>query len=209
VSWSWVSQTYYTVRIQWIHHRTSSSPEGGITGFSTAIHLRLLGVRILEGCEVGDLQRSGDRISGVITSTGHFSTRTVLLGTSVWGAAQLARVGIEVPVDPHRAEMAFFHVPPAESHRIVRILSDTRATLYLRPEGSDQAFVGSRESDRKDVNDMVPEDPDHYKQTTHFHTLRDMQQRLAMTLRFMAKGFVHHTYACVYDYTLDAMPILD
>jgi glycine/D-amino acid oxidase-like deaminating enzyme len=36
-----------------------------------------------------------------------------------------------------------------------------------------------------------------------------MQRRLSTTLPFMADGFVHRTYACVYDYTPDGMPVLD
>jgi glycine/D-amino acid oxidase-like deaminating enzyme len=36
-----------------------------------------------------------------------------------------------------------------------------------------------------------------------------MRERLTATLPFMADGFVHRSYACVYDYTPDGMPILD
>ncbi len=71
-------------------------------------------------------------------------------------------------------------------------------------------FVGWREGDRlHGVKDFVAEDPDHYKQTAHYESLADMHRRLAITLPPMASGFVHRTYACVYDYTPDGVPILD
>ena len=59
------------------------------------------------------------------------------------------------------------------------------------------------------VDDFAPADPDNYWQTAYYATLTDMTRRLAMTLPFMSEGFVHRSYACVYDYTPDGMPILD
>jgi len=71
-------------------------------------------------------------------------------------------------------------------------------------------FVGWREGDRfHSVDDLVAQDPDNYKQTAEFETVTDMHRRLAVTLPPMADGFVHRTYACVYDMTPDEMPILD
>jgi sarcosine oxidase subunit beta len=82
--------------------------------------------------------------------------------------------------------------------------------LYLRPEGAQQMFVGWREGDRiHGVEDLIHEDPDHYKQTSHYASLKRMEEGLIGLLPFMRNGFAHRTYACVYDYTPDAMPILD
>jgi sarcosine oxidase subunit beta len=171
---------------------------------------RRLGVEVVEGCEVYSILKNGYRILGVATPLGKFESDSVVIGTAAWGAAQLAKLGIEVPVYPHRTEMAFFSVWPESSVRVSRILSDARTMLYLRPEGTDQMFVGWREGDRiLSVRDFVPADPDNYWQTSNYASLADMSRRLAVTLPFMAEGFVHRTYACVYDYTPDGMPILD
>ena len=168
------------------------------------------GVRIVEGCEVGNILTRGDAVVGVDSSSGRFETPNVLVATSVWGIAQLKRLGIDVPVYPHRAEMAFFQVPSTEEFHLLRILSDARSMLYLRPEGERQMFVGWRESDRiHSVDDLIAQDPDNYKQTADYETLTDMSRRLAITLPPMRGGFVHRTYACVYDNTPDEMPILD
>ena len=71
-------------------------------------------------------------------------------------------------------------------------------------------FVGWREGDRIATSaDFAAADPENYRQTSEYATLADMQRRLAASLPFMADGFVHRTYACVYDYTPDGMPVLD
>ena len=80
----------------------------------------------------------------------------------------------------------------------------------MRSEGIRQLFVGWREGDRvRSVDDCIPDDPDQYERTARYANLVNMQRRLCDTLPFMAAGFVHRTYACVYDYSPDGMPILD
>lgn len=169
-----------------------------------------LGVEIHEGCEVTDVAVERGSVTGVETAAGRIHAGAVMVATAAWGRAQLLRLGIDVPVHPHRAEMAFFHVPAGSDHRLVRVLSDTTSMLYMRPEGARQMFVGWREGDRiRGLEGLVEEDPDHYRQTSHYASLVAMEDGLSGLLPFMRDGFVHRTYACVYDYTPDAMPILD
>lgn len=169
-----------------------------------------MGVKIQQGCEVNSVVTDNQRVQGVATQAGLVKAGNVVIATAVWGKGQLEKLGVAVPVYPHRVEMAFFSVFPQSPHRLLRILSDARTLLYLRPEGRDQMFVGWREGDRiASPKDFACVDPDNYRQTSHFVSLADMQRRLAATLPFTADGFVHRTYACVYDYTPDGMPILD
>jgi glycine/D-amino acid oxidase-like deaminating enzyme len=171
---------------------------------------RRVGVEVLEGCEVHSILVNASRVRGVETSQGRMEAGNVLVATAAWGSPQLAKLGIEVPVYPHRAEMAFFAVWPESPLRLVRILSDARTMLYLRPEGVDQMFVGWREGDEmSSIKDFVPADPDNYWQSANYGKLDKMRQRLTALLPFMSDGFIHRTYACVYDYTPDGMPILD
>lgn len=171
---------------------------------------RALGVRIVEGCEIRDVLHGSGAVQGVESALGPYYSPQLLIATSVWGAAQLSRLGVTVPVYPHRVEMAFFQPASDEPRRLLRIVSDSRSQLYLRPEGSSQMFVGWREGDRvHGVKDFETADPDNYRQTAHYSSLSGMHRRLAITLPFMDHGFVHRTYACVYDYTPDGMPILD
>ncbi len=171
---------------------------------------RRLGIKILEGCDVLRILHRMGKVSGVETSAGRFSAPQVMIGTAAWGATQLRALGLTVPVYPHRVEMAFFQRAPREPRNLVRVLSDSRSQLYLRPEGKDQMFAGWREGDLiQSTSDLKSADPDNYRQTADYSSLVEMHRRLAITLPFMATGFVHRTYACVYDYTPDGMPILD
>lgn len=181
----------------------------------TAVHAlsvvaRKLGVEIMLGTEVEQIRVDSGKVGGVLTKKTAISAPQVLIATGSWGAGMLAKVGLEIPVYPHRVEMAFYSGPLDSPLRLARIISDARTTIYMRPEGPDQIFVGWREGDRIDsTKDLSHADPDNYRQTALYPSLTDMSERLSRTLPFMKDGFVHRTYACVYDYTPDAMPILD
>ena len=197
-------QTLYVYEPEAIH----IDPMSAIQALRRVAHR--LDVSLVEGCEVHQILTEGDSVAGVETSQGKIVSPQVLVATSVWGKSQLAGLGIEVPVYPHRAEMCFFQVPSQDDFRLMRIVSDARSVLYLRPEGDQQIFVGWREGDRiQTMEDTVAQDPDNYKQTTEYETVTEIHRRLALTLPPMAAGFVHRTYACVYDITPDEMPILD
>jgi len=169
-----------------------------------------LGVTVEHGSEVTGLARAGSRITGVETARGRIASDKVLLATSVLGSSQLQPLGIEVPVYPRRTEMAFFSVFPDSPYRLTRIVSDARTLLYLRPEGTEQMFVGWREGDRRcSPEDSAGLNPDNYWQSARYETLAEMERRLTGLLRFVADGFIFRTYACVYDYTPDGMPVLD
>jgi sarcosine oxidase subunit beta len=171
---------------------------------------RRFGVEVIEGCEVHSFLKKGSKIHGVETSEGRFEADNVLVATAAWGIRHLAEVGIHVPVYTHRAEMAFFAVRPESTLRLGRILSDEKTMLYMRPEGTSQIFVGWREGNKvSSAKDLIPADPDNYWQSANYMSLQHMRRELTSLLPFMSSGFIHRTYACVYDCTLDGMPILD
>ena len=181
-----------------------------VTTHAISVAARRLGVTIHEDCAVEQVEVEGDRVTGLRTADSEYRAPAVMIATSVWGRDQLARLGVDVPVYPHRAEMAFFHDPLEGDHHLIRILTDTRSGLYLRPEGTRQMFVGWREGDFvQGPEDFVAQDPDNYRQTADPERLQQMGKRLSGALTFMDEGFVHRSYACVYDYTPDGQPILD
>lgn len=167
-----------------------------------------MGVNIVEDCEVGAIRIQGEQVVGVDTAAGRIDADRLLLATSVWGQPQLSALGIDLPVRPHIAQMAFFHVPPGSPSNLETIVFDARANLYMRPEHDRQLFVGRKESEYYGSNED-PVNPDNYRQTATHAALCEMRRRLAISLPFMKNGFVHRSYACTYDVTPDEMPILD
>jgi glycine/D-amino acid oxidase-like deaminating enzyme len=171
---------------------------------------RSSGVEIIENCQVNDLLISNNKIVGVQADSLPMEAENVFVATSTLGQPLLARYGIDVPVYPHRVEMAFFHVPANGVLSLSCCVSDSKSLVYLRPEIGNQIFVGWREGDLvKNLDDLERVDPDNYKQTMNNSTLQKMRQSLSTTLPAMKDGFVHRTYACVYDWTDDEMPILE
>jgi glycine/D-amino acid oxidase-like deaminating enzyme len=171
---------------------------------------RSSGVEIIENCQVDDLIISNNKIVGVQADGERMEAENVFVATSNLGQPLLARYGIDVPVYPHRVEMAFFHVPASGAFSLSRCVSDSKSLVYLRPEVGNQIFVGWREGDIvKNLDDLESVDPENYKQTMNNATLQKMRQSVLTTCPEMKDGFVHRTYACVYDWTDDEMPILD
>ena len=109
-----------------------------------SVAARSLGVRVIEACEVGRLLVQDNDVYGVESAMGNFEAPKILIATSVWGQPQLAKMGVDVPVSPHIAEMGFFQVPLDSDYRLHRIIFDVRAKLYMRPEGQSQMFVGRK-----------------------------------------------------------------
>ncbi|MBB77130.1 MAG: hypothetical protein CMJ75_21705 [Planctomycetaceae bacterium] len=169
---------------------------------------RQAGVRVIDDCPVRTLRTEKGKIRGVDTESERYSAPVVFLATSVWAQPLLATMGWELPVRPHVAEMAFFHVPASSDFRLNCVLFDSRVGLYMRPEEQRLLFVGRRESDYYGTDkDLV--DPDCYRQTATHSAIKEMHVRLGTALPPMHAGFVHRTYACTYDVTPDEMPILD
>ncbi len=178
--------------------------------FALACAARQLGVEIIEDCAVGDILVEGSSVCGVTSSIGRFEAPRLMIASGAWGAQQLSKIGVNLPIYPHRAEMAFFHAPLVGGETLCRIVSDGITQLYLRPEGRKQMFVGWREGDFIDnLSGIVRENPDDYKQIIAPARLADMQHRLVSTLPYMKSGFIHRTYTCIYDYSQDGQPVLD
>jgi len=169
---------------------------------------REAGVRIIADCPVAGIRIAHHRVQGVETRSGVLSAPVVFLATSVWAQPVLADLGLDLPVHPHIAQMAFFHPPPATDFRLRCVLFDSRVGLYMRPEEKCLLFVGRREADYFEPHGK-PVDPDCYRQTATHAAITEMRQRLGETLPLMRDGFAHRSYACTYDVTPDEMPVLD
>jgi len=166
------------------------------------------GVRIIDDCPVGKILIDRNRVQGVETNSGVLAAPAVFLATSVWAQPALAALGLNLPVHPHIAQMAFFHPPPGADFRLQCVLFDARVGLYMRPEEKRLLFVGRREADYFEPNGP-PVDPDRYRQTATHAAIVEMRERLGETFPLMRGGFVHRSYACTYDVTPDEMPVLD
>ncbi|GIT28554.1 MAG: hypothetical protein Ct9H300mP1_06000 [Planctomycetaceae bacterium] len=163
---------------------------------------------IREGCEVKESGGRGGTRDRCCERRGEGFSRKRAGGDSVWGTPQLARLGIKVPVRPHIAQMAFFHVPAGSGQRLQTTCSIREPASTCAPRAWLRCSLDGRKKGFHDPDEPAI-DPDDYKQTAEYAPVRQMHAGLSVTLPSMRDGFVHRTYACTYDVTPDEMPILE
>jgi len=70
--------------------------------------LALPNVRLHEDCEVSEFVRDDDRIIGVSTAAGDVLGDSVVLAAGAWSGDLLARLGLELPVEPVKGQMILY-----------------------------------------------------------------------------------------------------
>jgi sarcosine oxidase subunit beta len=80
-------------------------PRGGVArhdavAWAYARKASELGVDIIENCSVESLVVKGSRVSGLETSQGHVSARTVVVAAAADSAALVAPAGVQLPIEP-------------------------------------------------------------------------------------------------------------
>ena len=84
-----------------------------LTG-ALATRLRELGAQVLEHTSVVDFERSGDRVTGVVTDAGRIECDQVVLATGVWTGLLAAKLGTALPIGPGKGySVDYFPSPVA------------------------------------------------------------------------------------------------
>jgi sarcosine oxidase subunit beta len=160
------------------------------------------GASIFEGVSVTKLIVHDGRITGVETNDGVISSSSVVIANGVSSKPLAATIGIDLPVEALRVQVATFQRPRAMAapHRV---FVDNAAGLFCRPAGPGRSLVGVGGGDQHD-----PVDPD------NFDPRNDLgypeMAKSVMTKRFPAFAGASYLngHACLYDMTPDGHPIL-
>lgn len=163
------------------------------------------GATVSEGITVTALRSAGGRIVGVETSAGPLDAPVVILANGAWSVALLRSLGIALPIQPTRAQVAFFARPPSLPRGRTGHLTliDRANGFYARPQGDDLTLVGlSAFHHTIDSPDSWPEelDPD-------FPSLAGAQ--IAHRLPAFADAVYIRGHAGPLDVTTDGKAILD
>jgi sarcosine oxidase subunit beta len=162
------------------------------------------GAEICEGVEVQSILTESERVVGVETNEGRYESRCVILATGPW-AAQLGRtLGIELPVQACRTQVALFRRPP-ELGRRVATYGDFVQGIYFKPTHGEMIHVGSIAGE--EVN--APVDPDAYNEAADGDWLPMIRQRLSRRYPGMHRGYGRGGFGALYAITPDWHPILD
>ncbi len=162
------------------------------------------GAEVCEGVEVKSIILEGGRVTGVETNEGRFETRCLILATGPW-AAQLGRsLGVELPVQACRTQVALFRKPP-EFGRRVATYGDFVQGIYFKPTHGDLIHVGSITGEEI----QQPVDPDNYNEAADGDWLPGIRQRLSRRYPGMHRGYGRGGYGALYAITPDWHPIID
>ena len=124
-----------------------ATPESVVQGFAQSAHAH--GVRIVQGCEVVDIETNDGRIRAVETSEGTIATEAVVCAAGVGSARVGAMVGLDIPV---RGEPRWLHYSPTDCGvpGDLPMVIDFESGFYLHREGPG-ILVGGRERRIEDL----------------------------------------------------------
>jgi glycine oxidase len=98
------------------------------------------GVQLRPGCQAVTFERTGDRITGLLTSDGPSVADQYLVCAGAWSDALLQPVGCQIESAPVRGQIALLRSSAPYLSRIVMV-----GKRYLVPRGDGRVLVGSTE----------------------------------------------------------------
>ena len=97
------------------------------------------GARLIQGCAVTGVRVDGDRVVGVDTTRSPFDAPIVVDAAGAWAGRVAALVGLQVPINVWRHDVAYVLRPPDIPRHPAFI--DFMNAFYSRPEGESLSLV--------------------------------------------------------------------
>lgn len=166
---------------------------------------RKLGADIRLGVEVREIVKQGGKIVGVETNEGRYNGARVILATGPWAAQLGKELGVKLPVQACRTQVALYRRPPDFGRRAA-IYADFVQGLYFKPTHGEMLHAGSLAGEEKD---NPVEDPDSYNEAADGPWLPQVRQRLSRRYPAMHRSYGRGGYGALYAITPDWHPILD
>jgi sarcosine oxidase, subunit beta len=161
------------------------------------------GATLHEGVAVTAIRSSGGRVVGVDTTDGFFEAPVVVVMAGPWSDRLLMTVGIDLPLTPQRAQIAFYHRPPplAKGHMV---FIDGALGTYFRPHGEGLTLIGVGR-----WKSEPPPDPDHYNEANDVDFIPAAKAKAARRLPQLLQAEYERGHAGIYDVSPDSRAILD
>jgi sarcosine oxidase subunit beta len=161
------------------------------------------GAILREGVVVTAIRVQRERVVGVETNIGVIEASTVVVMAGPWSDRLLRTAGVDFPLTPQRAQIAFYRRPPALANGHM-VFIDGALGAYFRPHGGDLTLVG--------VGRWKPEpppDPDHYNEANDPDFLPAARAKAGGRLPDLLQAEFARGHAGVYDVSPDSRAILD
>lgn len=162
-----------------------------------------LGAEVFEETPVTAIRVASGRVVGVDTAYGPTDAPVVVCAANTWSPGLLRTAGVELPVTPRRAQVAYFRRPAALAGRH-HVVLDTTSAMYTRPNGPDEVLGGAAE-----VTGETPTDPDALAETLDGEFPAAVRERLGRRIPALARAPFVWGHAGMYDMSPDTRAILD
>ena len=161
------------------------------------------GATLREGVAVTAIRSRGGRVVGVDTNDGSFEAPVVVVMAGPWSDRLLRTAGIDFPLSPQRAQIAFYRRPPplAGGHMV---FIDGAVGAYFRPHAQGLTLVG--------VGSWKPEpppDPDRYNEANDPDFIPAAKAKAARRIPDLQPAEYERGHAGIYDVSPDSRAILD
>jgi sarcosine oxidase subunit beta len=158
------------------------------------------GARLAQGCAVGAVRVEGGRVVGVSTSRGDFDAPVVVNAAGAWAGRIAAGVGLTLPLDVWRHDVAYVQRPPDIPRHVAFI--DFLNAFYSRPEGEHLTLVAL-----EDGNPMTG-DPDAPVDSAAVGFIERAAERVVQRLPQFARAGLHSAHSGQDGITPDQHPII-
>ena len=158
------------------------------------------GARLVQGCSVSGVRVEGGRVGGVSTSRGDFDAPVVVDSAGAWAGRIAATVGLTLPLDVWRHDVAYVQRPPDIPRHIAFI--DFLNAFYSRPEGEHLTLVAL-----EDGNPLTG-DPDAPVDSAARGFIDKAAERVVQRLPAFARAGLHSAHSGQDGITPDQHPII-
>ena len=183
-------------------------PDGGYIDVTKMV-LSWLGAATRRGLElksgrlVTAIETSGLRVTGVRTSQGCIQAPLVINATGAWARDLLSPLGVDVPVERRRLDMAYLCQPPNRA-QIGTCITDGNSNVVIRPDMGREILVAAYPPEMPLVDDPLAPEPPH-EQAAHRERIA---KALAERLPDFQDATLTRTVSGAYDVTPDFHPIV-
>ena len=124
-----------------VYEPLSGYADASGTTLAYAAQARNLGVRTALKTSATELEITGGKITGVVSSHGRISAERVIVTAGAWSSGLLEQCGVSLPLTVSRHEVAAFTRPSASISSLPGA-TDLVNQTYFRPEGTDLLLAG-------------------------------------------------------------------
>jgi sarcosine oxidase subunit beta len=158
------------------------------------------GARLVQGCAVTGVRTDGDRVLGVDTSRGPFDAPIVVDAAGAWAGRVASMVGLQVPINVWRHDVAYVQRPPDIPRHVAFI--DFLNAFYARPEGESLTLVALEDGN------PITGDPDAPVDAAATGFIEKAAERVVTRLPQFARAGLHSAHSGQDGITPDQHPII-